>query len=72
MNTRVHYEYRDGANYHFNSSIVAAGEMTSALWTRLRRACDSGAEYGFIAHQVGFPGLRFRWKIFDPAKRYRL
>ena len=55
MNTRIHYEYRDGSNYRFHGSIVAGGEMTPVLWARMRRACDSGAECGFIAHQVGIP-----------------
>jgi len=54
MNTRVDYEYRDGANYRFHASVVVAGEMTDALWRRLRAACDPETE-GFIAHQVGFP-----------------
>lgn len=53
MNTRIHYEYRDGSNYHWHGSIVVAGELTPDHWSRVRASCES-AEF-FIADQVGFP-----------------
>ncbi len=77
MNTRIHYEYRDGANYRFDGSIVAAGELTPDLWRRIRGACDTGAEYGFIAHQIGFPevfgylpGPHISWLPLGEAPAY--
>jgi hypothetical protein len=53
VNTRIIYEYRDGANYRFHSELVVAGEMTEALWARIRAACQDGDR--FIADQVGLP-----------------
>ncbi len=53
MNTRITYEYRDGANYRFHADIVAAGAMTDALWARIKAACEDGER--FLAHQVGLP-----------------
>ena len=70
MGTRIDYEYTDAGNYHFRNSIVFAGEMTDALWARIRNACESG-EF-FIAHQVGLPEV-FAWlpgpHIRDDEKR---
>ena len=55
MNTRILYEYRDAANFRFHGSVTLAGEMTPALWVRIRAACEDG-EF-FVAHQVGLPEL---------------
>jgi len=55
MNTRITYEYRDGANYHFHSSVVLAGEMTPELWARILATLNKEVDGGFIAHQVGLP-----------------
>ncbi len=54
MNTRIHYQYRDGGNYRFWGSVVVSGEMTNDLWKRILRSLDPEVE-GFIAHQVKFP-----------------
>jgi hypothetical protein len=77
VNTRIHYEYRDGANYHFHGSIVVAGEMTPRLWARIGTACDSGTDRGFIAHQVGIPevfgylpGPHINWLPSGEAPEY--
>ena len=51
MNTRVSYEYRDGANYHWHNDVVVRGTMTDALWERVIIACEE--RHLFIAHQVG-------------------
>lgn len=53
MNTRINYEYTDGANYHFRGSLVVKGRMTKALWARILKSCNEGDL--FIADQVGFP-----------------
>jgi len=53
MNTRITYQYRDGANYRFHHSIVVAGIMTAELWNLILTTLDTDAERGFIAHQVG-------------------
>lgn len=55
MNTEITYEYRDGANYRFHTSVVVAGEMTPKLWARIRATLDEDVEGGFIADQVGLP-----------------
>lgn len=54
MNTRIKYEYRDGANYRFHGDIIVRGEMNEQLWRRLRKTQDPDTE-GFIAHQVLLP-----------------
>ena len=53
MNTRITYEYRDGANYRFHADVVLADAMTDELWARIRAACQDGEM--FIAHQVALP-----------------
>jgi hypothetical protein len=55
VNTRIRYEYRDGANYRFPGEVVIGGPMTSSAWESIRTACDHDTEGGFIAHQVRFP-----------------
>jgi hypothetical protein len=77
VNTRIRYEYRDGANYHFQGEVVVAGRMTPALWKRLRAACSADADHGFIAHQVGLtevfgylPGPHITWLPAGEAPEY--
>jgi hypothetical protein len=68
MNTKLWYEYRDGANWRFPGAVVVEGEMTPDLWARLRAACEEG-EY-FFARQVGL-AERFAYvagpHIADPS-----
>jgi hypothetical protein len=53
VNTRITYEYRDGAGNTFPMEVVLAGAMTDALWARICAACSDGCQ--FIAEQVGLP-----------------
>lgn len=54
MNTQLNYFYRDGCNYKVYNTCVIEGEMTDALFERIRASLYEG-EY-FAPDIVGLPG----------------
>lgn len=54
MNTQLNYFYRDGCDYKVYNTCVIEGEMTDALFERIRASLYDG-EY-FTPDLVGLPG----------------
>ncbi|AXK44011.1 hypothetical protein [Erythrobacter aureus] len=62
MNTRIHYGYRDGANYKQAGSFVITGEVTPEQFKRLRGACAlEDNNLFFVPEAVGILPLQPSW-----------
>ncbi len=48
MNTRIHYDYRDGANFKQAGVLIINGEVTADEADRLRRACMFEDDHHFF------------------------
>lgn len=57
INTKIHYQYRDGCNYKTQNEVIISGVLTEDEKREIVEECCNDCEY-FIPSQVGLPENR--------------